>query len=92
MKAKDAMKLLEEKEVSFVDLRFTDTKGKEQHVTVPAHTIDDDFFEDGKMFDGSSIAGWKGIQESDMILMPDPDTAILDVFSEESTEHSLRCG
>jgi glutamine synthetase len=54
-----------------VDLRFTDTKGKEQHVTVPTSKVDEDLFEDGKMFDGSSIAGWKSINESDMILMPD---------------------
>jgi glutamine synthetase len=53
------MKLMTEKGVKFVDLRLTDTRGKEQHVTVPAHTIDDSFFEDGKMFDGSSISGWK---------------------------------
>ena len=58
----------------FVDLRFTDTKGKEQHVTVPADTVDEDFLEDGKLFDGSSVAGWKSINESDMILMPDPET------------------
>ncbi|MEM8547449.1 MAG: type I glutamate--ammonia ligase, partial [Pseudomonadota bacterium] len=70
--------------------RFTDTKGKEQHVTVPAHTIDESVFEDGKMFDGSSIAGWKGINESDMILMPDGGTAVVDVFSEETTLN-LRC-
>jgi glutamine synthetase len=70
--AADVLKLIKEKEVKFVDLRFTDTKGKEQHVTVPTRMVDDSFFEDGKGFDGSSIAGWKGIQESDMILMPDP--------------------
>ena len=82
--------LLKEAEVKFVDLRFTDTIGKEQHVTVPAHTIDDDLFEDGKMFDGSSISGWKGINESDMILMPDPASAVLDVFPDEATLN-LRC-
>jgi glutamine synthetase len=79
------MKLMTEKGVKFVDLRLTDTRGKEQHVTVPAHTIDDSFFEDGKMFDGSSISGWKGINESDMILMPDCETAVIDVFTEEPT-------
>jgi glutamine synthetase len=79
------MKLMKEKGVKFVDLRLTDTRGKEQHVTVPAHTVDDSFFEDGKMFDGSSIAGWKGINESDMILMPDCETAVIDVFTEEPT-------
>ena len=81
----DVLSLLKEKEAKFVDLRFTDTRGKEQHVTVPAHTIDEGFFEDGKMFDGSSIAGWKGINESDMILMPDAATAVVDVFTEDAT-------
>jgi len=90
MKPADVLALIKEKEVRFVDFRFTDTKGKEQHVTVPAHTVDDDLFEDGKMFDGSSIAGWKGINESDMILLPDPATAVIDVFSEETTMN-LRC-
>jgi len=81
----DVLKLITEADVRFVDLRFTDTKGKEQHVTVPAHTVDDSFFEEGKMFDGSSIAGWKGINESDMILMPDPSTAVLDPFFDDET-------
>ena len=82
--------LIKSAEVKFVDFRFTDSIGKEQHVTVPAHTIDDDLFEDGKMFDGSSIAGWKGINESDMILMPDATTAVLDIFTDETTMN-LRC-
>ncbi len=90
MKPKEVLALMKENEVKFVDFRFTDTKGKEQHVTVPAHTVDEDLFEDGKMFDGSSIAGWKGINESDMILMPDPATAVTDVFSDETTMN-LRC-
>ena len=90
MSSADVLSLIKEHDVKFVDFRFTDTKGKEQHVTVPAHTCDEDLFEDGKMFDGSSIAGWKGINESDMILMPDADTAIIDVFSEETTLN-LRC-
>ncbi|WP_199609708.1 glutamate--ammonia ligase [Flocculibacter collagenilyticus] len=79
------LEFIKENEVKFIDLRFTDTKGKEQHVTIPHHQIDEDFFEDGKMFDGSSILGWKGINESDMILMPDDSTAVLDPFSEETT-------
>jgi len=90
MSPADILKLIKEKNVKFVDLRFTDTRGKEQHVTVPSHAVDDEFFEDGKMFDGSSISGWKGIQESDMILMPDAPTAVLDVFTEESTLN-VRC-
>ena len=85
MNAADVMKLIEEKGIKFVDYRFTDTRGKEQHVTVPVSQMEIDVFEDGKMFDGSSIAGWKGIQESDMILMPDPVTACLDPFFEEPT-------
>ena len=85
MSGDDVLKLIQDKEVRFVDFRFTDTRGKEQHVTVPAHTVDAEVFEGGKMFDGSSIAGWKGIQESDMILMPDPETARLDPFFEELT-------
>jgi glutamine synthetase len=85
MSPADVLNLIKEKGVRFVDLRLTDTRGKEQHVTMPASQIDDGFFEDGKMFDGSSIAGWKGINESDMILMPDCDTAVMDVFTEEPT-------
>jgi len=81
----NVMKMLQEKEVKFVDLRFTDTRGKEQHVSLPAGLIDEDFFRDGKMFDGSSIAGWKGIEASDMVLMPEADTAVMDPFSDENT-------
>ena len=90
MKPNEVLGLIKEHEVKFVDFRFTDSIGKEHHVTVPAHTVDDDLFEDGKMFDGSSIAGWKGINESDMILMPDAATAVIDVFFEETTLN-LRC-
>ena len=86
----DVIKLINEKEAKFADLRFTDTLGKEQHVTIPTRLVDHGFFSDGKMFDGSSIAGWKGINESDMILMPDPATAVIDPFYEETTV-SLRC-
>ncbi len=85
MSAANVLALIKEQEVKFVDLRFTDTKGKEQHVSVPHHQIDEGFFEDGKMFDGSSIGGWKGINESDMVLMPDATTALLDPFTEETT-------
>ncbi len=86
----EVMKLLQESEAKFVDLRFTDTKGKEQHVTIPVSVVNEDLFEDGKMFDGSSIAGWKGINESDMILMPDTDTAVVDPFSDIATVN-IRC-
>ena len=81
----NVLKTIKDKEVKFVDMRFTDTRGKEQHVTLPASLVDEDFFKDGKMFDGSSIAGWKGIQESDMVLMPEPDTAVMDPFADENT-------
>jgi glutamine synthetase len=87
---KEVIDLIAKEGVKFVDFRFTDTRGKEQHVSVPAHTIDEELFEDGKMFDGSSIAGWKGINESDMILMPDAATAVIDPFFEETTLN-LRC-
>ncbi|HVT34007.1 MAG TPA: glutamate--ammonia ligase [Nevskiaceae bacterium] len=85
MSGKDVLKTIAEKSVKFVDFRFCDTRGKEQHVSVPAHTVDEALFTDGKMFDGSSIAGWKGINESDMILMPDASTAFIDPFFEEPT-------
>jgi glutamine synthetase len=80
-----ALKMIKDNDVKFVDLRFTDTRGKEQHVTLPTSQIDEDFFTDGKMFDGSSIAGWKGINESDMILMPEDETSVIDPFADENT-------
>ncbi len=83
--AADVLKLIKDKEVKFVDLRFTDTRGKEQHVSVPAAAFGADKFEDGHAFDGSSIAGWKGIQASDMQLMPEPVTAFIDPFMDENT-------
>jgi glutamine synthetase len=81
----DVMKLVQENEVKFVDFRFTDTRGKEQHVSVPISHFDEDKFVSGHAFDGSSIAGWKGIEASDMQLMPDPNTANIDPFFEEPT-------
>jgi glutamine synthetase len=83
--AKDVMKMVADNEVKFVDLRFTDTRGKEQHVTVPVSHFDEDKFVSGHAFDGSSIAGWKGIEASDMLLMPDAGTANMDPFREEPT-------
>ena len=77
--------MVKENEVKFVDFRFTDTRGKEQHVTVPISAFDEDKFTGGHAFDGSSIAGWKGIEASDMQLMPDPNTANIDPFFEEPT-------
>ena len=87
---KDVLEMIAKENVKFADFRFTDTRGKEQHVSVPAHTVGEELFEDGKMFDGSSIAGWKGINESDMILMPEADSAVIDPFFEETTLN-LRC-
>ena len=81
----DVMNMVKESEVKFVDFRFTDTRGKEQHVTVPVSAFDEDKFTAGHAFDGSSIAGWKGIEASDMLLMPDPNTANIDPFFEEPT-------
>ena len=75
-KPKDAeavLKMMKEKEVKYVDLRFTDPRGKMQHVTMDVSQINEEAFAEGLMFDGSSIAGWKAINESDMVLMPDPD-------------------
>ncbi len=85
MSAADVLNTIKEYGVKFVDFRFTDTMGKEQHVSVPAGLLDKDSFTQGKMFDGSSIAGWKGINESDMTLMPDADSAVLDPFTDEPT-------
>jgi len=90
MSVDNVLKMIKENDVKFVDFRFCDTRGKEQHVTFPAHSIDEDTFEEGNMFDGSSVAGWKGINESDMILMPDPATAVLDPFFDDTTL-ILRC-
>jgi glutamine synthetase type I len=81
----DVFKTMKEKDVKFVDLRFTDTRGKEHHVQVPAKQFTQDKFDDGHAFDGSSIAGWKGIEASDMQLMPDPDSARVDPFTDETT-------
>src|SRR6202166_4326610 len=81
----DVFKSIKENEVKFIDLRFTDTKGKEQHVTVPVKAFGDDKFKFGHAFDGSSIAGWKGIQASDMLLMPDPTSSFIDPFMEQTT-------
>jgi glutamine synthetase len=90
MSAEKVLKTLKDKDYKFVDLRFSDSVGKEQHVSLPISAVDEDLFEEGKMFDGSSIAGWKGINESDMVLMPDVSTAIKDPFSQHKTL-ILRC-
>ncbi len=77
--------LIKSSNAKWVDFRFTDTRGKEQHISFPAHSVDEEVMEDGKMLDGSSIAGWKGIEASDMILRPDPETAFVDPFFDAVT-------
>ena len=85
MAVADVLKMVKENEVKFIDFRFTDTKGKEQHVSVPVKAFGEEKFIEGHAFDGSSIAGWKGIEASDMILMPDPESAFIDPFFDEAT-------
>ena len=83
--AKEVLKAIKDNDVKYVDLRFTDPRGKWQHVTFDQTLIDDDAFAEGLMFDGSSIAGWRAINESDMTLMPDPSSACMDPFFAAST-------
>ena len=83
--AKDVLKHMKDNDVKYVDLRFTDPRGKWQHVTFDAGMIEEDTFSEGLMFDGSSIAGWRAIHESDMTLMPDPSSACMDPFAAAST-------
>ncbi len=83
--AKDVLKMIKEKDVKYVDFRFTDPRGKWQHVTFDVGLVDEEAFSEGLMFDGSSIAGWKAINESDMKLMPDPGTACVDPFFAQTT-------
>src|ERR1043166_3006784 len=85
MDAKQVLALIKEKDVKFVDFRFTDPRGKWQHTARMASATDESSFDDGVMFDGSSIAGWKAINESDMVLMPDPSTAHMDPFYAQTT-------
>ncbi len=83
--AADVVQMLKDKDVKFVDFRFTDTKGKMQHVTADVTCVDEDVFADGYAFDGSSIAGWKGIEASDMLLIPDASSAHIDPFFAQTT-------
>ena len=85
MSVANVMKLIKENDIKFVDFRFTDTRGKEQHTSVPVSAFNEEKFTEGHAFDGSSIAGWKGIQASDMQLMPDASTANIDPFMDEPT-------
>ncbi|WP_019961583.1 type I glutamate--ammonia ligase [Woodsholea maritima] len=81
----DLLKRIHDEDIDYVDLRFTDPRGKMHHVTFDKSMVDEDFFEEGQMFDGSSIAGWKAINESDMVMKPDPKTAVLDPFCQQNT-------
>jgi glutamine synthetase len=84
--SKDAvLKLIKDEDIEYVDIRFTDTRGKLQHVTVISDLVDEDFLEEGFMFDGSSISGWKSIEASDMKLMPDTESVYIDPFYAEKT-------
>ncbi|MFT7254500.1 MAG: glutamine synthetase, partial [Paracoccaceae bacterium] len=79
------LKMIADEDIEYVDIRFTDPRGRLQHVTVMADLVDEDFLEEGFMFDGSSIAGWKSIEESDMKLMPDTNSVYVDPFYAEKT-------
>ena len=85
MSTNDVLKLIKDKEIEYVDLRFTDPRGKLQHVTMDSTIVDDDLLKDGVFFDGSSIAGWKAINESDMILKPDLNRKIIDPYTSHNT-------
>ena len=85
MSAQNVLQLIKDNDVEFIDLRFADLVGRQHHLSFPAHSIDESLFEDGKMFDGSSIGGWKGINESDMVLLPDASSAIIDPFMADKT-------
>ena len=85
MSIENITRLVNDHHIEFIDLRFTDMRGVWHHVTFPASIADDALLEDGRMFDGSSIAGWKGIQNSDMVLLPDPETAFVDPFTADPT-------
>jgi glutamine synthetase len=79
------MQMIKEHDVKYVDFRFTDPRGKWQHLAHHVRTITEDFLNEGVMFDGSSIAGWKAINESDMMLVPDCSTAVLDPFAAQTS-------
>ena len=85
MPTKNVEKMIKDHNIEFVDLRFADMRGVQHHITFPASIVEPGLFEDGKMFDGSSISGWKGINESDMVLLPDADSAVLDPFTADPT-------
>ena len=85
MSSNDVLKLMKDKEIEYVDLRFTDPRGKLQHLTMDATVVNNDMLNDGVFFDGSSIAGWKAINESDMILKPDLSRKVIDPYTTHNT-------
>ena len=85
MSSSDVLKTLKDKDIEYVDLRFTDPRGKLQHLTMDSTIIDEGMLKDGVFFDGSSIAGWKAINESDMILKPDLSRLVVDPFTSHNT-------
>ena len=85
MSSNKVLKLIKDKEIEYVDLRFTDTKGKLQHLTMDSTAVNDEMLNEGVFFDGSSIAGWKAINESDMILKPDLSRQIVDPYTSHNT-------
>ena len=89
--AETVLKTIKERDIRYVDLRFTDPRGKLQHLTMDCSIVDEDMFADGVMFDGSSIAGWKAINESDMTLMPDPDDRDISIRSTAQTTMAIFC-
>ena len=85
MSASKVLKLMKDKEIEYVDLRFTDPRGKLQHLTMDGKMVDEEMLNEGVFFDGSSIAGWKAINESDMILKPDLERQVVDPFTSHNT-------
>src|SRR5438874_6378989 len=86
MTPKEIFQTFKDKDVKFIDLRFTDTRGKEQHVSVPVSAFGPEKFESGHYFDGSSIAGWKGIEAADTLLLPDPTSSFIDPVVDANTQ------
>ena len=85
MSIENVEKLIQHHKIEFVDLRFSDMRGVQHHITFPKSIVDETLFEEGKMFDASSMGGWKGIHDSDMVLMPDPGSAFVDPFTADPT-------
>ena len=85
MSSRDVIKLIKDKDIEYIDLRFTDPRGKLQHLTLDKTIVDEEMLNEGVFFDGSSIAGWKAINESDMILKPDLSRKVIDPYTSHNT-------